>query len=224
MAAPHELVSLRVRREEIIARLSDAFARDELDVDEFERRVDLAHRADAVAALDALVADLSASDGAPASSTALARVSTDAPAHRRMLAIMGSAERRGRWTVPRSFRVVQVMGSVVLDFREAELAAGVTDLHLTCVLSSCELIVPPWLAVEMDGAAILSAFEHLERAPSNPDPAAPLLRVRGTCVMGSVEIETRLPGESRRDARRRAKRERRALKAQDRLLDRQKDS
>jgi hypothetical protein len=37
------------------------------------------------------------------------------------------------------------------------------------------------------------------------------LRITGVTLFGSVEVETRLPGESRKDARRRSKREAQAL-------------
>jgi len=39
------LVALRTRRETVIDALSTHFANDALDLDEFEQRVDLAHRA-----------------------------------------------------------------------------------------------------------------------------------------------------------------------------------
>ncbi len=37
------------------------------------------------------------------------------------------------------------------------------------------------------------------------------MRITGITLFGSVEVETRLPGESRRDARRRSKQEAKAL-------------
>jgi len=52
------LVALRDRREQVISRLSDGYARDLFDVDELERRLDLAHGARSVAELDQLVSDL----------------------------------------------------------------------------------------------------------------------------------------------------------------------
>src|SRR5215467_9033778 len=52
------LIALRDAREQIIARLSDHFAHDELDLDEFDRRVTQAHRAESPAELEALVAGL----------------------------------------------------------------------------------------------------------------------------------------------------------------------
>jgi hypothetical protein len=105
------------------------------------------------------------------------------------------------------------MSSTVLDFREARLPAGPVEVDLRAVMSSAEIIVPPGLAVETEGMAIMGTFEHVDRAPAHPDPEAPLLRVRGFAFMGSVEIKMRLPGETERDAHRRLKQERRAQKA-----------
>lgn len=100
------LVAVRDRREQVISRLSDGYARDLIDVDELERRLDLAHGAHSLAELDPLVADLG--DPAPAASTALVRTgptAIDDPERadtKRLRVIMSAIERRGRWTVPRS--------------------------------------------------------------------------------------------------------------------------
>ena len=210
------LLALRDRREEVIGLLTAEFARDAFDVDELERRLDLAHRADNVAALDALITDLTPA----ASTTALApRPSTTAelaswPKKRRLLAIFGGIEKKGPWTCPRTLSVVAVMGGGSLDFRDAELAPGVTELHITAIMGGFEVIVPPTLSVECDASAIMGGFEHLHRAPRSPDPDRPILRITGFAMMGGVSIETRLPGESSRDARRRAKREAKALRGQ----------
>jgi hypothetical protein len=87
------------------------------------------------------------------------------------------------------------------------LPAGPVEIDLRALMASVEIIVPPGLAVETEGTAIMGSFEHVDRAPRNPDPEAPILRVRGRVVMGSVEIRMRLPGESERAARRRLREE-----------------
>jgi Cell wall-active antibiotics response 4TMS YvqF len=128
-------------------------------------------------------------------------------------AVMSSTERRGPWVVPRQVRVRALMSSTVLDFREARLPAGSVEIDLRAIMSSTEIIVPPGLAVETEGVAIMGSFEHVDRAPAHPDPDAPLLRVRGLAFMSSVEIKMRLPGETERDAHRRLRQERRGGKA-----------
>jgi hypothetical protein len=211
---PENLIALRDRREAIIAALTDHFSKDVLDLDEFDRRIDLAHRALTVAELDALVTDL-APIPTPAPATALVPMPAAAdlaldrfPDRKRFLCILGGVDKKGRWTVPRHLRVVCFWGGATLDFRDADLAPGMTELRVTCVMGGCHIIVPPWLAVEIDGTAIMGGFDEMDRGHGAPDPGRALLRITGLCVMGGFSCETRLPGESGRQARKRIKRER----------------
>ena len=93
------------------------------------------------------------------------------------LAVLGGTERKGVWRMPCTLRVLTCMGGTTLDFREAILAPGATE-------------VP------------------------EPDPEAPLLRIRGFVIMGGVDVETGLPGESEKEARKRRRRERRQRRRQ----------
>ncbi|MFO0575383.1 MAG: LiaF-related protein [Polyangia bacterium] len=102
-----------------------------------------------------------------------------------------------------------MLGGIELDFREASLGPGVTEVHITAVLGGVSLIVPPQLAVEMDGTAIMGGFEHSERAPVQLDPERPVLRVHGLALWGGVAIETRLPGETELEAHKRRHEQRR---------------
>jgi hypothetical protein len=209
------LIALRDRREVVIAALMEHFTKDVLDVEEFDRRIDLAHQARSMAELDDLVVDLE-----PVTSTAMvprsAEVALDGwPEQKRWLAIMGGIEKKGRWTVPRKMRAIAFWGGGSLDFREAQFAPGVTELHLTAVMGGFEIVIPPWLAVECDASAIMGGFAELERGHGVPDPGRALLRITGFALLGGVSIETRLPGESARQAQKRIRKERKlAAKAQ----------
>ncbi len=222
-AAVAPLVALRERREQVITILTEQFSRDTLDLEELEKRLDLAHRADSVVALDNLVKDLTVAAGtgetalAPRTETAVdAAALARWPVRKRLTAIFGGVEKKGSWVCPREVSVVAIFGGADLDLREAELAPGVTELNITTIFGGVELIVPPWLSVEVDATAILGGFEEIHRAPTTPDPDRRILRVTGTAVLGGVEIHTRLPGESARDAKRRRRREARALKGEGR--------
>jgi hypothetical protein len=207
------LVALRDRREQVIATLTESFAHDLVDVDEFDRRVGLAHRATALVELDDLVKDLG-----PSTSTALVPTPTEQalaewPEKRTMRAIMGGFDKKGRWNVARTLRVRCFWGGGTLDFREAQFAPGVTELKVIAVMGGLRIIVPPWLSVECDATSIMGGFEELERGHGSPDPGRAMMRITGFALMGGVSIETRLPGESRRQAKRRVKKERKALES-----------
>src|SRR4051812_37819877 len=92
-------VDLRQTRERTIERLSQAFAEDELGLDEFEQRLDLAHQSRTTPQLQALVSDLSAQEmsvtrAALVAPTAAA-LALGRTAQARTLAILGSVEHRG---------------------------------------------------------------------------------------------------------------------------------
>jgi Domain of unknown function (DUF1707)/Cell wall-active antibiotics response 4TMS YvqF len=209
------LVAVKERRAAVITALSHAFSRDELDVDELDRRLEQAQRAATVAELDALVADLEA----PASTAALA-LSAPAAAmalsirepRQRIFSIMGGVQRTGRWVVPRRLTISCLMGGVLLDFREADFGVGVTDLVITCLMGGVQIIVPPSIHVEVGGSAILGGFEqgHPGSDALAIEPVA-TLRIGGLALLGGVQVETRRVGETSRQARKRIKSERKLL-------------
>jgi hypothetical protein len=223
VAADDRLVSRRgavttAERERAIAVLSDGFAQGELAIEEFEERITLAHRATTTDDLAKLTADLAVP--APPAPGAEARVSeqvASVPDQATAVAIFGGARRHGAWQVPRHLRVTAVFGGVEIDLREARLPNGPIDFEVTATFGGVQIIVPPSLAIEVHGSAILGGFDHLDRVAAAPDPGAPVLRVHGTALLGGVSVETRLPGESARVAHRRRRRERRRERHRRRL-------
>lgn len=205
-------------RQQTIDALCDHFANDAMTVDDFERRVDVAHRATNVEELRALLSDLPTSNlpVAPGGATQPAPAGDFAVAPREhakengyAVAVMGGSRRRGRWSPARATHTVAIMGGVELDFREAVLPPGVTEVRVFALMGGVEIIVPPGLTVESHGVGILGGFEHSGDDYRGFDSDAPVLRISGLAVMGGVDIKVRLVGESARDARRRRRRERR---------------
>ena len=205
-------------RERTIDALSDHFAGDRLTVEEFERRVDVAHRARSHDELQAILSDL------PAPSRGLAPRGVPVPAegssysvadeatvkdHSAVVAVLGGTGRKGRWTPARRNLVMAVMGGAELDFREAVLPPGVTEVTVYTMWGGVEIIVPPDLHVESSGFAVMGGFEFDAEDQVPPRPGAPSLRISGVAVMGGVDITVRRPGESARDVRRRRRLERR---------------
>jgi predicted membrane protein len=115
-------------------------------------------------------------------------------------AVLGSTALRP-WEPPATIRLVSVMGSIVLDYREADLPLDVTAVDCDVFLGSVEIIVPPDVDVELTGSVFLGSVETLGVGRLEPRHAAagdgaepeqyerPLLSVDCSGVMGSVEVK-----------------------------------
>ena len=73
--------------------------------------------------------------------------------------VLGSATRRGPWEPPQTMRTVSVLGSLVLDYRDADLPLGVTEVDCAVFLGSVEIIVPSDVDVELTGSVLLGGVE-----------------------------------------------------------------
>ncbi len=191
-------------RERIVQDLADHFAQDRLTLPEYERRVELAYRADSVNALRNLTSDLVAlapvpvTQGATLASPSDAAVTGAGQRVKNFFAFMSGVVRRGKWTVPARMRAFAWMGGVSLDMREAVLTASVTDVYIFALMGGVEIIVPPNVRLESDGFAIMGGFEDQLREPASNDPSAPLIRVHGVAIMGGVESRVAATGDAER--------------------------
>ena len=184
-------------RDRVVEQLSSGFAGDRLDVEEYERRLALAHDAQSPAALDALVTDLEAQ--------ALVPLATALVPAKHLRVVFGSLERVGPWAVPAQLATRVVCGNVLLDLRDAQLPP-VTTIEVHVTLGNVEILVPPGVAVEMDASPILG---NVEDRTETGIATTHLVRVTGRVRLGNVEATTLLRGETKRDARWRRRHERR---------------
>ena len=225
MTAPDERrPALEQRRDEIVARLCDAFAHDALTLEELERRLDAAHGASDRSELESLLSGLPA-PVSPASVPAPAPAPAPSPAPREgspdvVMGVMGAAERRGAWTPAPRVIAIGLMGAAELDLREARMRPGVTEIICVGFMGGVDIVVPPDLPIEIEGGiGLMGGFGHPAEAryprrkgvPEDYHGTDVLLRVRGVAIMGGVDIDVRLGGETPGDARRRRRRERKEL-------------
>ncbi|MDZ7781166.1 MAG: DUF1707 domain-containing protein [Gemmatimonadota bacterium] len=215
----HRPPPLERSRQKAVDELCEHFANDRLTVEEFERRVDSAHQARTSAELRGLLDDLPQSRNTAvthgresSSSDSETRYTLAEPDRVKdrgiVIAVLGGTGRKGRWSPARSNFVLAVMGGAELDFREAVLPPGVTEVQIYTVWGGVDIVVPPDIHVESHGFALLGGFEHAAGDAVDPAPGTPTLRITGMAIMGGVDINVRRPGETVRDARRRRRLER----------------
>ncbi len=190
--------------------LGDAYAADQLELDELERRMARVYRA---TSHDALAEVLSGLGGRAAVIANAPRAAAAAPAAQVMLsaraleyglatiarpevvperavlaAVFGGVERKGAWVLPRSLKVFAAMGGVDLDLREAQFGAGVSEIEIFALMGGVDIKVPTGVRVETTGVGILGGFS-VEGADADPGPDAPVLRINGVAIMGGVDAK-----------------------------------
>ena len=213
---PFQSSNIEAIRERAVEVLMEHFSRDVMNLEEFEGLLDAVNRCSTSGELRELLSKLPplasskpATDMMPAPGGAPVVVDADRVRPRGFLiSILGATNRAGRWIPARKSFALGVLGGVSLDFREALLGSGITDVNLLAVLGGIEIIVPPEMAVEVDGMAVLGGFEYQTDAPLRSNPDLPTLRVRGLAVLGGVNVEVRLPGETSGQAKKRRRLER----------------
>lgn len=174
----------RADRDQAISRLTDAFAADELTLEEFEQRVEQAYSARSSTALATLTSDL------PAPPPREKPVVFDKPLQPRMTAVFSSVERRSQVAVPEHVRITSVFGNIELDLSDARFDHEVTVLEVHAVFGNVEIKVPADVIVEGEGGAAFGSFAV--RSAAAPGSGARHVIVRGAAVFGNVEVDSRL--------------------------------
>jgi uncharacterized protein DUF1707/cell wall-active antibiotic response 4TMS protein YvqF len=183
-AAPSE-----ADRERVATLLSARFADDTLSLDEFEERVAAVYRAASRAELDALVADLAPAPIAGGTLRASSIAAADSvPAHDRRFAILANLEHHSIAIVARDLAVSAVFGNVELDLRDATFGAGTTEIHVRAVFGHIGLTLPTGAQVDQRASSILGSIECPKSPLATLRHGAPIIRLTGHAVLGSVEI------------------------------------
>lgn len=204
---PNDPRTLRISdadRHQVAEVLREAAGEGRLDVEELEQRLEAAYAAKTYGDLVPITLDLPGTTaGVPqvlredSVSPRTPRPAAPAgPRHDASYAVMSETKRAGVWTVGESHTAVAVMGSVVLDLRDADLSSRETVIHAHAVMGGVDVIVDEWTRVSVEGFAVMGAYEEARsRVEPQLEHDSPLVRVKGFALMGAVEI--RRKGESR---------------------------
>jgi hypothetical protein len=211
---PTDPSTLRAAREETIDALCREFANDALSLAELERRLTKAREARSPEDLGVLLSDLTRVVAVPVPSgprgmepvmaadatrmvpgSAAGRAGEPRPGSHLAVAVLGGTRRAGRWAPPESMVAVAIMGGIELDFREAVLTPGVTEINVFAFWGGVQITVPPEVHVDTRGLAIMGGFEQTSDVESDPPAGAPTIRVNGMAIMAGVEVLVRKRGE-----------------------------
>lgn len=175
----------KAAREKIIQRLMHAYTHDHLEEDDFEKRLVVANKTQKRSELQALVADLPEPKEEQKAPT-VARPETVAKADT-IFSFFSGITRKGKWRPAQNIKLINILGGTDLDFTNAVLAPGITEIKIFCFLGGVDIIVPPGINVDANCVAIMGGFDNKTQGIENPD--LPTLRIRGFCFMGGVDVK-----------------------------------
>ena len=137
-------------RRRILERLADAYADDNLELAEYERRVHAAEQATTIDELEALVADFPGNRAAPAGEAPSAVVAGAGSA----VTVMGERDLvvQSAQDLPR--QVINVMGATRIDLSDAP--PGVYELRVYNVMAELQVAVPYGTEIERTLWSLLS--------------------------------------------------------------------
>jgi hypothetical protein len=184
-------------RHQVAEVLREAAGEGRIDLDELDERLEATFSAKTYADLVPITADLPAIGARPMPVQRPASHVVAGPAYQSSFAMMSETKRSGPWQVGAEHSSFAVMGSVVLDLRQAIFTSREVTINASTLMGSVEVIVNPQTVVVCDGAGFMGDFsESRSRTPLETTPDSPVVRVKGLAIMGAVNIKRKpLPGE-----------------------------
>jgi hypothetical protein len=105
-------------------------------------------------------------------------------------AVMGGVHRVVESSDFRGGEATAIMGAVELDLRGCTIVTSPAVIDVFALWGGIEIVVPPEWKVDVKAMPILGAFENKARSSVRDSSVpAPELVIRGTAIMGGVEIK-----------------------------------
>ncbi len=101
--------------------------------------------------------------------------------HGTLVNILSGVDRRGNWNVPKSLRMINILGGATLDLSQCDDEE--TVIEMLCILGGSEIIVPENADVTVEGVPILGGLED-----STAGGDGPRIKIKGIFALGGVEI------------------------------------
>ena len=194
--AMSDRASLEQRRKQTLAELESLHGTRAIGPEEYRRRAEVARRAVDETELDSVRPSQGERAPAPMPRAPSPRRSLPAvPVGDQtgfILACMGGSVRKGPWEPPETLYCLSLMGGIDLDFREAALLEGVTEVIVLAIMGGAKITVPDDVDVEVNGIGLMGGFEHVSHHPPGDD--RPLIRVKGLALMGGVSVKVKPVG------------------------------
>ncbi|MBS2535206.1 DUF1707 and DUF2154 domain-containing protein [Catenulispora sp. NF23] len=135
-----------------------------------------------------------------------ARPADAAPTAAKDLGVLSDISRGGEWVVGDGYTGTAVIGSGVIDLRNAEFTGSETTIRVNAWVSTVYVVVPPDVEVRVEGKSVLGGFTRGRDEPGRARSAAHRITVTGVAVLGTVHVVHELPPDKLRRLHKREQR------------------
>ena len=179
--------------------LRQAAGEGRIDIEELDERLEATYQAKTYGDLVPITVDLP-TGAVPAPRPDLPMGAPTGPRYTSSVAVMSETRRTGPWLIEDGHTAFALMGSVVLDLRDARFEQREVTVNASAVMGEVKILVDAATTVRMEGFGVMGEYsEQRPKVPFDADNPGVTVRVRGLALMGSVHVQRRgRPGEGLR--------------------------
>jgi len=182
-------------REQVIDQLKGNYAHDNIGIEDFERRLEIAASSEDRFELLKVVQGLPALRGSDLDQNyAKSRQNGEAGINlgqvrneESIVAVFSGVDRKSVWRPARKTKLLALFGGMDLDFSRAYMPPGDSHIDAMCVFGGVDLLVPEGLNVEVHGFPLFGGIDN--RTSGEYLPGAPTLHIRAFVLFGGMEIK-----------------------------------
>ena len=180
--------------------LRQAAGEGRIDIEELDERLEATYQAKTYGELVPITVDLPTGPGPAVPPRPDLPTSPPGPRYSSSVAVMSETRRTGAWVVEDGHTAFALMGSVVLDLRDARFEQREVTVNASAVMGEVKVLVDAATTVRMEGFGVMGEYsEQRPKVPFDADNPGVTVRVRGLALMGSVHVQRRgRPGEGLR--------------------------
>ena len=178
---------IKQQRKEAIKKLEHNFAHGYLEVEEFEKRLDLAINTTLPQDLTRITSDLSLIPDNSENPSDIDINRGKIRPEELFVGLLSGVDRKGVWKPARKNRLFTLMGGMDLDFTDAVFPPGVTDIEFLCMMGGVDITVPEGINVEVKGLPVMGSIA--KKVSDDHYPGRPTLKIHGIVLMGGVDIK-----------------------------------
>jgi len=193
---------LKKVREEVIDQLVMNYAHQEITLEAFEKRLDVAIDTEDRALIMEQVADLELKADDQYQKTKQEKLSKDEgffdsnpDNHEKIVRVLSSSKRNGPWVVSEKISVKSILSDHTLDFTDAIFNCPVVHIKMFSVLTTDTFLVPEGVRVVCNASSFMGTINIREFGSA--DENAQTIVIHGKCILSTLDVKIRVTMKER---------------------------